>query len=104
MVDTANSTEIPVDQKSGKEVSAISANWWRCWLMAFGIESGYIEKSLSIYEDPMKTSGLLDRIFFGVSSIGDSPRKLGPERVSETKKTWLTNWKLLIFMERFLKY
>jgi hypothetical protein len=34
--------------------------------MAFGIESGYIEKSLSIYEDPMKTSGLLDRIFFGV--------------------------------------
>lgn len=67
--------------------------------MAFGIESGYIEKSLSIYGDPAKTSGLLDRIFFKVSSIGDIPKELGPEWGSETQKTWLTNWKLLIFKD-----
>ena len=59
--------------------------------MAFEIGSGYIEKSLSIYEDPTKTLGPLDRIFFKVSSIRDIPKKLGPERGSETKKTWLTN-------------
>lgn len=59
--------------------------------MAFEIEGGYIEKSLSIYEDPMKTSGPLDMIFFEVSSIEDIPQKLGPGRGSKTKKTWLTN-------------
>jgi hypothetical protein len=33
-----------------------------------------------------------------VSSIGDIPEKLGPERGSGTKEAWLTNWKLLIFI------
>lgn len=48
--DTVNFTEILVDQKTGKEVSAISKNQWRCWVMAFEIEGIYTVKNLSKYE------------------------------------------------------